>query len=326
MDRNTTNLLKFGCCLLIFFHHFYILEDFVCTWGRTACSVFFFLSAYGVSKSQQKNNYHFITFFKKRLSRIFIPYLITIFLAILFSFFLAGSFSIPIYQLVGHEICFVEGFSILDFFIYLFGVKKIDGAMWFIDVIIISYAFIWLILRLKIKWLRLSIVLTVPVILLVLDRLLSINICKWPTDVIGIVIGIVFFEYETSITATIKRNYRVCLSSSIVLWFFFVGLYMFLQNTESVKWRYMELTILLFSIFSICVACCLSLKKVKYTKICSLMGGGSFFIYLLHIKVINVLAYYDVVPLLLSSLICVMVLSYLFYLLDKQIQILLWKQ
>ena len=40
------------------------------------------------------------------------------------------------------------------------------------------------------------IILIVPITLLFLDRICNTHICLWPTDVIGIITGVLFFEYE----------------------------------------------------------------------------------------------------------------------------------
>ena len=328
MDRNITNLTKFGCCVLIFFHHFFVLEDFACTWGRIACAVFFFLSSYGICKSQQKNNYTFIAFFKKRLSRIYIPY-VTINLVFIIggALLLKGLFIIPQYKLVGHEIGFVDDFSIVTAFYYLIGLLKIDGAMWFIDVLLLSYIFIWLIGKISDRRYRIPVIIIVPITLLFLDRICNTHICLWPTDVIGIITGVLFFEYEKEVGLRIKAKYNLFLLGSIFLFLLCVYLYTTLKDSEMIEWKYMEMLILAYSFFSICIVLSISLvHKCKYPKVCTFMGGVSFFVYLLHIKVINVLNYYNFVPLLLYSILFVSIMSIIMYLLDNRIQKALWKK
>ena len=325
MDRNITNLTKFGCCVLIFLHHFFILEDFACTWGRIACAVFFFLSSYGICKSQQKNNYTFLTFFKKRLSRIYIPYVTINLIFIIGGALLLKGFVIPQYELVGHEMGFVDDFSVITVFFYLIGLLKIDGATWFIDVLLLSYILIWLTGKISDRKYRILAIVTVPITLLFIDRVCETHICLWPTDVIGIIMGVLFFEYEKEVSLRIKAKYYLFLLGSILLFLLCVSLYTKLKDSEVVEWKYMEMLILLYSFFSICIVLSISLvHQCKYTKVCTFMGGGSFFIYLLHIKVINILNYYSFVPLLFYSIIFVAILSIIMYQLDNKIQKTLW--
>lgn len=326
MDKNITNLIKFICCLLIFFHHYFILEIMVSAWGRIACSVFFFLSAYGVCKSLQRSKYGFIIYSQKRLSKIYLPYVLINILAILGGGFLIGDFVIPEYKLIGHELFFLKDFSLFTLINYTAGFNKIDGAMWFLDVLLISYVFIWFIEGLSSKWMRLFLAITIPVILLILDRVLNTSwICMWPTDTIGIIAGIIYFEFESKFNQFIMKYYKMVLTFAILLWILFVGLYTLGLNSPFVAWRYMEMTILLYSFFSICIVICLSLKiKVNHPSMCSFLGGVSFFVYLSHIKVIDVLAYFQFKPLVAYAFVFVLLTSIFLYYGNSIIQKTIW--
>lgn len=304
------------------------MEDFACTWGRIACAVFFFLSSYGICKSQQKNNYNFLTFCKKRLSRIYIPYVMTNLLAIIGSaLLLKTAFEIPRYELVGHGIVFTEYCSYTKFLNYIFGFNKIDGVMWFIDVLILSYIFIWIVRKIGKRPFRIALIVVVPVILLIFDRICKTHICLWPTDVIGIILGLIFFEFEQTIIFFAKNYYRPILSISIASFSALIFLYIKLKDDNAIEWKYMEMIMLLYSLFSIFIALSISVSnKCNHHKICSALGGISFFVYLLHIKVINVIYYFDIKPLLTYSLIFVAVLSVIMFQIDNKIQKLIWKK
>ena len=304
------------------------MEDFACTWGRIACAVFFFLSSYGICKSQQKNDYNFLSFCKKRLSRIYNPLVIVNLLAILGgSLLLKNAFVIPQYKLVGHEIVFIEDYSFATFFYYIFGFNKIDGATWFIDVLILSYIFIWLVRKIEKRLFRITFIVVVPVILLIFDRICGTHICLWPTDVIGIIMGLLSFEFEQTITSFIKNYYRPVLSISIASFSALIFLYIKLKDNNTIEWKYMEMIMLLYSLFSIFIVLSISISnKCNHPKLCSALGGISFFVYLLHIKVINVINFFDIRPLLTYSLIFVAVLSVILFQIDNRIQKLIWKK
>ena len=51
MNKAITDSIKFICCIGIFIHHFYLHSPYVGFLGPTACVIFFFLSAYGISVS-----------------------------------------------------------------------------------------------------------------------------------------------------------------------------------------------------------------------------------------------------------------------------------
>lgn len=75
MDRNITNLVKFICCILIVIHHAYLGKTLTTPLGTQACTIFFFLSAYGIAKSLLSNNMGILPFVQKRLSKIYMPLL-----------------------------------------------------------------------------------------------------------------------------------------------------------------------------------------------------------------------------------------------------------
>lgn len=327
MDKNTTNLIKFACCILIFFHHYFILEVFACTWGRIACSVFFFLSSYGICKSQEKNNYKLLTFCQKRLSRILIPYVLVNLLAIIgVSFMQKGVLAIPLYQLVGHGIKYINDFIFTDFLFYVFGLCKIDGAMWFIDVLLLSYIFIWFVTKINNKVCRDVLVIICPICLLVLDRICKTHICLWPTDTIGIISGILLFDNEKRVLSVIKSKHHLFQILCFIIFCASVFLYMFLKDNSAIEWKYLEMIMLLYSFSSICIAMSIPVAyRCPYTKICTALGGVSFFVYLLHIKVVDVINFYSYEPLLWYSLISLAILSALLFQIDNKIQKAIWR-
>ena len=52
-----------------------------------------------------------------------------------------GYFSIPIFNVFGDNIDFVQNVSTLDQFLYIVGIYKIDEVTWFLNVLFAMYLF-----------------------------------------------------------------------------------------------------------------------------------------------------------------------------------------
>lgn len=75
MDRTITDLTKFICCILIIIHHVYLGTSLTTPLGTIACTLFYFISAYGVTVSLDHNPLWFTDFVKRRLAKIYLPLL-----------------------------------------------------------------------------------------------------------------------------------------------------------------------------------------------------------------------------------------------------------
>lgn len=88
LSKEASTCLKGLACLLIVLHHWCsglsgvgysssLVKLFTQAGGITGVAVFFFLSSYGLSRSQQKKENTLTSFFTKRLVRVYIPLVIT---------------------------------------------------------------------------------------------------------------------------------------------------------------------------------------------------------------------------------------------------------
>lgn len=84
LDRNLTDLIKFLACLMIALHHYSqgmvvagthnpIYQLSSTQGGLLGVAIFFFLSGYGLMKSDMKHHLSVVTFFKKRLMKTYLP-------------------------------------------------------------------------------------------------------------------------------------------------------------------------------------------------------------------------------------------------------------
>ena len=88
LDRHLTDLTKFLCCIMVALHHYsqYALSNnishnivyrlFSTQGGYLGVGIFFFLSGYGLIKSDLLNHLSFFSFIKKRLIKVYIPVLL----------------------------------------------------------------------------------------------------------------------------------------------------------------------------------------------------------------------------------------------------------
>ena len=83
-EKNLTDLIKFLSCLMIALHHYSqgmvvagthnpIYQLFSTQGGWLGVAIFFFLSGYGLMKSDMKNHLDPIPFFKKRILKTYFP-------------------------------------------------------------------------------------------------------------------------------------------------------------------------------------------------------------------------------------------------------------
>lgn len=131
-NRGLTDFIKFLSCLMIALHHFSQIRSvegasnvvyflFATQGGYLGVAIFFFLSGYGLMKSEQAKHLSVPSFFKKRLMKTYLP-------AVLVSALWAG------YNVIG------EGkydISLLKGILWLFN----DEVLWFVRTIIWLYVF-----------------------------------------------------------------------------------------------------------------------------------------------------------------------------------------
>ncbi len=140
--------IKGGASIVIVAHHYTqlsggyhgnMLKEFaVSVCGYIAVAVFFFLSGYGLMESEKHNKLSADAFLKRRLSRVYIPFILTNVLLIL------------------ALLCFghYETISLSNMLAHIFGFKLIDNVTWFVPVTLLLYFFVLLLSKVQNRQLK----------------------------------------------------------------------------------------------------------------------------------------------------------------------------
>lgn len=138
----TTNTLKALACVFVVIHHSskllsddnFLINIYKIHVGYIAVAIFFYLSGYGLVKSYQNKKCNFNSFIRRRLSKVYLPFLIVNLISVLFAIYIL-SINVDFFL-------FVE---------YVIGLKLLDPVLWYINVALVFYLFFYLSSHFKIK-------------------------------------------------------------------------------------------------------------------------------------------------------------------------------
>lgn len=232
MNRIYTDIVKFICCILIFLHHFYLEKNIVIPLGYMSCSIFFFLSAWGISMSLDKRKLSLWQFIKRRVVKVYIPLLLVNFIFILAAIIATWNLTIvPVFSV------FCDGVSInsigspLCSTAYLFDIFQIDSITWFVHVLLLVYLFVWAIHKINSK--RLYAIVVVASFIAVELMLLFIQSSIWyRVDIVGVLLGLLIYKFD-GMSRVIPFLHILTVGSVLLL----VGaLTLFFMHTEVHSW------------------------------------------------------------------------------------------
>lgn len=287
MNREFTNIVKFICCVLIFLHHYFLGEIWVSTFGRMACAVFFFLSSYGIVNSLQKSSLSLLEFSKKRLIKVYTPLLFVNIVTIIITSIVVGLGAIPVFNVFCDRISLHET-TITETFLYAFNWHKMDSVTWFIDCLLICYLFLWGVEKVEARKKRILVAIVCYV--LIVGTTFKITPPTWYViDTSGLMCGLFVAEFEPVVERYLTKKktvisllsvFALTTVSDIVFQDLFLG-------------RYLKMLTIMYSITACMLVCSASFKAtIKCTKVATYLGGLSFFVYLVHIKISNLVNIY----------------------------------
>ena len=278
IGKDISNIIKGISCLLIVAHHF-------CSWldgkgidnffvhfigvrgGVIGVTIFFFLSGWGLSESQKKNKYPLAVYAKRRLSKVFIPLLLTniIYISIL---------------LVFKKI----HFSVPTLLLKSLNLKLCDGVLWFCNVILFFYLVFYFSFLPATKWVKVVICLSATVLYSIAATLIYPDSPFYVYSIIGFPLGMILSLYkDVALRIQFWGTWSLFLILFLVIGAFLLPAYnnLFLMNLAS-------LFIVALIVFSVVISS--RVGSSRKLVVLPFIGMFSYEIYLLHNKVLFPLA------------------------------------
>ncbi|WP_297700839.1 acyltransferase [uncultured Fibrobacter sp.] len=291
ISKETSAFFKAFCCVIIVLHHFSLryengglISSLVAVGGGSfSLPIFFLLSSYGVVKSEYRCRTNAILFVKKRLLKIMIPFWIICSVTVL-TYSMISLEGVTQSELAAYRVNsyfgFMAGIPLIQKLGMCLGLIEIDGAMWFIWVTVVSY-----------------------IAILISKSIFRLD--KFPIGFFALYValivfsGVCFFIFE--LPAHYWRN----------LWALILGGGLAVLDIKSVRMTKMFLLAVCFitnvylciysvymhdyvymvfanmALISIFIVNELLKKKLEFHSVITVLSGLSYWIYLIHIKVLT---------------------------------------
>lgn len=284
LNRKVTDLIKFLSCLMIALHHYSIdrviagthnpIYQLLSTQGGwLGVAIFFFLSGYGLMKSELKNHIEFVPFVKKRLLKTYFP---AVLVSIIWGIYIVTTGTV-------NNLTHFLGGVLWNFN---------DGVLWFVRAIVCLYAFFYLyaFLRNKTKKCNCQRLLLIAISTFSTYLLYVIRIIPYPvhaSSALLFFLGIAIAEYSEAVALIVKKIYPLFILFAIII-------------TISVLWRN-NANVIHWAIDYILVfagIAFVALYSVEVKRLPTWVGGISYDTYLVHYKAKLLLSpFFAVIPL-----------------------------
>lgn len=282
ISRSSSNILKLIAAFLIVLHHYcqylcannisdnFIVKFFAAFVGYIVVSLFFFLSGYGLSESENKRKSDtFISFARRRLISVYFPFII-----------------INLITLFSYQVLNIKHYTLIEAINNITGISLIDSVTWFVRIILLFYIFFYISYKMDSKRLR--------IIVLSLFTIAYILICifnnYFPTMYVTILafpIGVITSVYKNNIQ-NIKLDHKfiiTCLLVYTLTLLLIIILYKY-KFTNTVN---MLISVLAIPIF---ITILRIIDKISFVKALS-VGSVSYIIYLVHNKIFTIYKWID---------------------------------
>ena len=316
LPKGVSTCLKGLACLLIVLHHWCnvmmtiwhenaLLDVIALRGGVTGVAVFFFLSSYGLTRSQSKRRDDVLTFFKKRLIKVIVPLLITNVLWFVIRYHGQG-FSHSVFQII----------NVYDL---------LDRVTWFCNVILVCYVIFFISSRVKSLWGRIASNWSLTLFLA------ALFIYLWPDDPY-LVYSLVSFPLGFTIASLQDRMMPMplVLGVCLITMLFLGSLAIMANGFRQLFVANVYSTGIILIMLLIWIVCCRNtkifngLQAVKTPLL--MLGACSYEIYLLHNKALMLHSEYGTsVWFPLSFLVVVIPLAIALYIIDNKVNSLFTK-
>lgn len=272
LETKNTNYLRGFFALFIIFHHISqrisqseIFDNFLFL-GEYAVAFFFFLSAYSLITQYKKQDNYMDNFFKKRLSKLFLPYILLSILYFLFWHLIYNKYNTKEELLK----IFTERESII-----------ISG--WFLQWIIIMYISFYISFKF-IKSAKVAAFFNLAIVGFIIFMMMYINIGYWEyNSLLAFPFGVFWGLYKEQIDNILKNNYKSLLILFTILIYLghnYVDFLLFLEIKDAVYtygfWA--NIKNIIFVVFFILLALKLDFKNIVF----EFLGKISLELYLIH--------------------------------------------
>lgn len=273
LDRNVSDLIKFIACIMVALSHYggYYLVTIssqnifwkvvAANFGYIGVASFFFLSGYGLAKSDQNSNRTFASFLKRRISKVYIPAVLVSAIWLIFNLLLFG------YANPNNLLCNQK---------YLLGVLWLfnDEVMWFVRTILFLYLCFYIYTHIS-KLL----VESRAFILLLLLAVLSTSLVAYlnlgdPISVPLFWVGIFIVRFPSYLKNCLRLKwvFWIIIVSIVAIYYFIVPNNRILHGTINYVVIYVLIVVL-------------SNWNISITKLPGWIGSYSYDLYLVHYKV-----------------------------------------
>lgn len=302
LSLDTSNLIKAVCCIVIILHHYalraqvpFVGSYFSSSAANQALMLFMLMSGFGIVKSELIHKTTVKTFLKKRFLKLLIPFwIVNVITIVIYSFVNPQKpYGIDVDRVRVWDNFWNFGtgqYAILDYVMLFLGIKEVDGAYWFLEVILYSYLALLVTKSLfdlkKKKAYALSFY-TILIILFGIFAYYQQLPAQYYRNLWPLVLGFFMAVYEN------KLILRLCNIKTIIITVFFINIY-FIFYTKvvhdlSVK-TFVGIDIVLFVTFILSYL--LRKYAISKTSLLSKVAILSYLIYLWHIKFLNLEWYY----------------------------------
>lgn len=324
---DASSLLKTFCCIVIVCHHFALRADggilrrlFAMGGGTFSLVIFLLLSSYGIAMSERNHPTTLVQYFKKRILKLLKPYIVI------------TAFAMVIYAIIGADVpsdvltanrisqAFVDigqhKANLIDMFYYIAGFKTFDAAMWFVGVTLYSYVAFGLskCLSKDVEQSRAKRnVLACYCLLMACFALITIKLefpAHYYRNLWALPFGLWLAMYGNKIAGFTIIQYIVML---IVLNFM---LLLWLRITSSGNAIYMVFSNIALASVWLCNRL-FNRFSLKEGSLIAVLAGISYYVYLIHIKVLTIEWWYIGYKTLLLPLIFILIISIVYSKIQK---------